>query len=63
MSNSQLSRKFIGNPFQGAKYSHYVGLDMTGLRTTMGREGVFVHHSEEPLNLLDRVVDYGQNEI
>ncbi len=39
---SQLSRCFLGMPFQGARFTHYVEIDVTGLNVMKGRDNVFV---------------------
>lgn len=57
---SQLSRKFINNPFQGNKYSHYVEIDVTDLEVTFGRDNVFVILNPEPLDLTDRIISFGK---
>ena len=38
----QLSRALVGNPFQGARFSHYLEIDVTGLDVVEGRAGVGV---------------------
>ena len=39
---AQLSREFIGQPFQGLRFTHYIAIDVTGLTVVEGRNGVFV---------------------
>jgi hypothetical protein len=56
---AQLSRQFLNQPFQGAKFSHYVEVDVTGLNVVQGRPGVFVIPNETPLNLTGRIVNSG----
>lgn len=58
-STEQLSKQFINNPFQGARYSHYVGIDVTGLNVVQGRPGVFVIPNEGALDLANRIVSAG----
>ncbi|WP_371861562.1 HYD1 signature containing ADP-ribosyltransferase family protein [Pseudoduganella armeniaca] len=36
---AQLSKAFINNPFQGARYSHFVEIDVTTLNVVQGRPG------------------------
>ena len=59
MTPAQLSRAFINNPFQGARYSNYVSIDVSGLNVVQGRPGVFVIPNETPLNLTGRIVGSG----
>lgn len=61
-TNNGLSATFIGNPFQGPKFSHYVEIDVTGLDVVQGRPHVFVIPNEEPLDLTGRIVSSGTNE-
>ena len=59
-SPAQLSRKFIGNPYQGRKYDFYVEIDVTGLNVKYGRENVYVINSQTPLDVSNRIVSYGK---
>ncbi|MGN0386528.1 MAG: HYD1 signature containing ADP-ribosyltransferase family protein, partial [Lachnospiraceae bacterium] len=59
-SPAQLSRSFIHNPFQGAKYAYYVEIDVTDLNVIYGRDNVFVILNQEPLDLVNRIVSYGK---
>jgi RHS repeat-associated protein len=61
MTCAQLSRCFIGQPFQGNRFTHFIEIDVTGLNILKGREGVFVHLSETALDLLGRIVSKGAN--
>jgi hypothetical protein len=56
---AQLSREFIGQPFQGKKYTHFVEIDVTGLPVIEGRPGVFVNPGEVPLDLTGRIINSG----
>jgi RHS repeat-associated protein len=60
-TSAQLSRAFLGNPFQGARFTHYVGIDVSGLNVVEGRAGVFVIPNEGPLSLAGRIVRSGVN--
>lgn len=60
-SNASLSSRFLRNPYQGARFSHYVELDVTGLNVVQGRPGVFVTPNEGDLNLAGRIVGWGAN--
>ena len=57
---AQLSRSFIGNPFQGTKYEFYVEIDVTGLIVNYGRENVYVINGNTPLDVSNRIVSYGK---
>jgi hypothetical protein len=61
MSCAQLSRCFLGQPFQGSRFTNYVEIDVTGLDIIKGRPGVFVNPSETPLDLAGRIVSWGRN--
>lgn len=61
MSCAQLSRCFIGQPFQGQRFTNYVEIDVTGLNVLKGREGVFVVPNESPLDLSARIMSWGRN--
>jgi len=57
----QLSRAFLGHPFSGRRFTHYVEIDVTGLNVVKGRDGVFVIPNEGPLDILGRIVGWGPN--
>ncbi|ARU62738.1 hypothetical protein CBW65_18520 [Tumebacillus avium] len=56
----QLSKEFLSIPWQGKKYTHYIGIDVTGLPVKMGRPGVYVVPNDVPLDLSGRIVSYGR---
>jgi len=56
---NQLSREFLGHPFQGQKYTHYVEIDVTGLDVVPGRPGVLVILNDSSLDILDRIISNG----
>jgi hypothetical protein len=58
-TRAQLSRAFIGQPFQGQKFTHFIEIDMEGLNAFRGRESVFVVPGVTPLSLRGRIVRYG----
>ncbi|QOK94926.1 hypothetical protein HF908_23425 (plasmid) [Ralstonia pseudosolanacearum] len=60
LTPAQLSRNFINNPFQGARYTNFVAIDVSGLNVIMGRPGVFVVPNEIPLNINGRIIDSGK---
>ncbi len=58
---AELSRDFIGQPFQGQKYTHYIEVDVTDLGVVKGRDGVFVIPGDTPLDVSNRVITTGKN--
>lgn len=60
MTPAQLSRAFINNPFQGARYTNFVEIDTTNLNLIQGRAGVYVVPNEAPLNLNGLITNSGQ---
>jgi hypothetical protein len=61
MSCAQLSRCFLGQPFQGKRFTNFVEIDVTGLKAVKGRDGVFVIPNEGSLDLVGRIVRSGAN--
>jgi hypothetical protein len=61
MSCAQLSRCFIGQPFQGQRFTNFVEIDITGLNVVKGRNGVFVVPNEAPLDLTGKIIRSGSN--
>lgn len=59
-TSGQLARQFLKVPNK-YKYTHYVGIDVSGLSTTMGRDAVYVVPNTSPLNITNRIVSYGKN--
>lgn len=57
---AQLSRLFLGHPFQGKKYTHYIEIDVTNLIVVQGRPHVFVINNDAPLDLSGRIIGYGK---
>lgn len=60
MTPAQLSRQFINNPYQGARYTHFVEIDTAGLDIIQGRPGVYVVPNEVPLDLTGRLTNSGK---
>lgn len=58
-TRSELSYDFLGNPFQGQKYTHFIEIDVSGLNVVPGRPGVFVIPGETPLDLTGRIISSG----
>jgi hypothetical protein len=61
-SNASLSSRFLRNPYQGARFSHYVEIDVAGLDVLEGRPGVFVIPNDEPLDVFGRILSWGKNQ-
>ncbi|MFN7769727.1 MAG: HYD1 signature containing ADP-ribosyltransferase family protein, partial [Planctomycetaceae bacterium] len=57
---AQLSREFLGQPFQGKRFTHYIEIDVTDLQVIQGRNGVFVIPNDVPLDLTGRVIGSGR---
>ena len=60
MTPAQLSRAFLGRPFHGNRFTHYVEIDATGLGAVQGRTGVYVVPNEVPLDLTGRLLNAGK---
>jgi hypothetical protein len=60
-TSSQLSRAFLTNPWQGARFTHFVEIDVSGLIVKEGRPGVFVIRNNKSLDLTGRIVSWGRN--
>ncbi len=58
-SPAQLSRLFVNNPFQGAKYTHFVEIMVDDLLVAKGRQNVYIVRNTEPLSLEDRMIRSG----
>ena len=61
MTSTQLSRLFIGHPFQGERFTHFIAVDVTGLQVIAGRSHVFVRAGIDSLPLAGRLVGFGRN--
>ncbi|MEV0028520.1 HYD1 signature containing ADP-ribosyltransferase family protein [Nocardia sp. NPDC050793] len=57
----QLARAFLGTPWGGQKFSHFVEIDVTDLRVVQGRDGVYVILNDGPLDLAGRIIRHGKN--
>jgi hypothetical protein len=60
---SKLSRRLLGNPFQGKRFTHFLAIETDGLDILAGRPHIFVILSIEPLELKGRIVGYGSSLI
>ncbi|MEM7534664.1 MAG: HYD1 signature containing ADP-ribosyltransferase family protein [Chloroflexota bacterium] len=57
---AQLSRLFLGQPFQGKKYTHYIEIDVTNLSIVQGRLHIFVVPNDNPLDISGRIISHGE---
>lgn len=53
--------RFVRMGFLGARFSHYLEIDVTGLEVIEGRPNVFVVPNSGPLDVSNRIVSWGQN--
>ena len=56
---SQLSRDFLGFPFLGRRFTHFVAIDADGFDIIEGRPGVIVIPNDGPLDIAGRVISAG----
>lgn len=59
LSLSQMSRAFLGFPFQGRHFTHYIEIDVSDLSVVSGRDGVFVILNTTPLDITGRILSSG----
>jgi len=57
----QLSYIFLNIPFQGRKFTHYVGVNVEGMAFVKGRDNVFVILNQEPLDISTLLAGHGEN--
>jgi RHS repeat-associated protein len=55
----QLASRFINVP-NDYRFTHFIEIDITGLNIERHKNGVFVHPSQEPLCIINRVESFGQ---
>ena len=60
-SNAQLSRAFVGTPFHGNRFTHYVSFDASGLGAVQGRPHVYLIPTATQVSLVGRLVGSGAN--
>jgi hypothetical protein len=58
----QLSRAFIGMPFQPQRFTHYIAINVKGLNVIKGRDNVFVVPNQKSLDISKILVDHGKNQ-
>jgi hypothetical protein len=56
---AKLSRRLVGHPFSGKRFTHYVAIDVKGLDVREVRANVFLIPGIGPLDLSNRIVDHG----
>ncbi|MFF1478254.1 HYD1 signature containing ADP-ribosyltransferase family protein, partial [Streptomyces sp. NPDC058301] len=61
LRNGQLAYRFVHMGFLGARFSHYLEIDVTGLEVIQGRPNVFVVPNSGPLDVTNRIVSWGKN--
>jgi hypothetical protein len=61
-SNASLSKQFLVIPYQGARFSHYVKIDLTGINVREGRPSVLVVPNQNALSIFGRVIGWGTNQ-
>ncbi|HHX8523068.1 TPA: HYD1 signature containing ADP-ribosyltransferase family protein [Vibrio diabolicus] len=60
-SKPQISRALVGLPYHGARFSHYIEIDVKNLDVQEGRKHVYVVKNDEDLDLSERIVSSGEN--
>lgn len=58
---AQLSYIFLRIPYQGRRFTHYVGINTSDLRVVPGRQHVFVILNHGDLDISQRIVTHGRN--
>jgi hypothetical protein len=61
-TNGQVTRALIGVPYPASKYSWFVAINMAGLAVLNPATHIFVVPNASPLQIADRLVNYGQNQ-
>jgi hypothetical protein len=57
---AQLSREFLGQAFQGRRFTHYVEINVTDLNVIRGRNGVYVIPNDVALDISDLIISSGK---
>lgn len=60
-SKSQISRALVGLPYHGARFTHYVGINVENLKVKKGRDSVYVVLNNKDLDISKRIVSEGEN--
>ena len=59
MTPAQLSRHLLGHPFGGHRFTHYLAIEVSGLKIVQCRVRVFVIPNQRPLDLRGRITSSG----
>ena len=59
LTPAQLSRLFVGHPFAGTRFTHYLEIEVAGLTLRRGRQHVYVVPGDAPLEVRARIVSFG----
>jgi hypothetical protein len=59
LSPARLSRRLLGHPFAGHRFTHFPSIVTTGLDVRAGRDRIFVVPGSNPLPLAGRIVASG----
>ncbi|WP_443029585.1 HYD1 signature containing ADP-ribosyltransferase family protein [Spirillospora sp. NBC_01491] len=62
MPPERLSRRLMGVPWLGWRFTHYVEMDMAGLALVLCKRSIILLPGREPLGLSRRIVRWGANE-
>lgn len=57
----QLSYKFLRTPWGGKRFTNYLEIDVRGLNIIKGRDGVYAIPNEGPLDISNRIINYGKS--
>ncbi len=57
---AELSKDFLGLPYQGRRFTHFVEIKTKGLNVIQGRSGVYVVPNDSALNLGGRITNSGK---
>ncbi|MCG3185393.1 MAG: hypothetical protein ICCCNLDF_03624 [Planctomycetes bacterium] len=59
VSAGSLSAKLMGRPIYTYKFTHFIEIDITGLKVVKGRNGVYVVRGSKALDISNRVKSHG----
>ncbi|GAB2802094.1 hypothetical protein GCM10027091_37340 [Streptomyces daliensis] len=62
-TGGQLSRAFLGVPWAGGKFTHFIEIDVSDLPVLQGkgRPDVFLVPNDGPLDIAGRIISHGKN--
>jgi HYD1 signature containing ADP-ribosyltransferase len=61
MISAEIARRLLRVPFARHRFTHYLEIEVSGLRVIQGRPGVYVIPNNKPLPLQGRIVSSGAN--